>query len=107
MDQQDSITFNIALLGCFGAGTLPPSAVAQKADKSIPKTQRTLALGKEEVKNLLLLMDSDKNGEISKREFMTFMAAEFDRLDKDKSGELDPGELTQSQIRANQPAIGK
>ena len=44
---------------------------------------------------------------ISKQEFMSFMEAEFDRLDKDKSGELDPKELTQSRIRAYRPAIGK
>jgi Ca2+-binding EF-hand superfamily protein len=52
-------------------------------------------------------MDTDKNGKISKKEFMDFMAAEFDRLDKDKSGELDPKELTQSRIRATPPAVGK
>jgi hypothetical protein len=28
------------------------------------------------------------------------MEAEFDRLDKDKSGELDPKELAQSRLRA-------
>jgi Ca2+-binding EF-hand superfamily protein len=82
-------------------------ATAQKVDKSIPKWQRTLALGEEEVKELLLLMDTNKNGRISKPEFMTFMEAEFDRLDKDKSGELDPKELTESRIRASRPAVGK
>jgi hypothetical protein len=29
------------------------------------------------------------------------MEAEFDRLDKDKSGELDPNELRQSQLRVS------
>jgi Ca2+-binding EF-hand superfamily protein len=52
-------------------------------------------------------MDTNKNGRISKPEFMTFMEAEFDRLDKDKSGELDPKELTESRIRASRPAVGK
>jgi hypothetical protein len=32
---------------------------------------------------LLLLMDTNQNGRISKQEFMTFMEAEFDRLDTD------------------------
>ena len=95
------------ILGLFAAGILPPAAIAQKTDKGIPKTQRALLLGEEDVKDLLLLMDTDKNGKISKGEFMSFMEAEFDRLDKDKSGELDPKELTQSQIRAYRPAIGK
>ena len=48
-------------------------------------------------------MDTDKNGKISKQEYMNFMSAEFDRLDKDKSGELDAKELAQSQLR---PAAG-
>lgn len=38
-------------------------------------------------------MDSDKNGRISKREWMSFMEAEFNRLDKDGNGELDIKEL--------------
>jgi Ca2+-binding EF-hand superfamily protein len=45
---------------------------------------------------LLLLMDRDQNGKVSKEEFMNFMAAEFERLDKNKDGELDVNELTQS-----------
>jgi Ca2+-binding EF-hand superfamily protein len=54
------------------------------------------------------MMDTDKNGKISKKEFMDFMSAEFDRLDEDKSGELDVKELAQSQLRpAARPAIGK
>ena len=44
-------------------------------------------------------MDTDKNGKISKQECMKFMEAEFDKLDKDKNGELDAKELTQSSLR--------
>jgi hypothetical protein len=54
--------------------------------------------GDVDVKQLLLLIDTDKNGRISRKEFMDFMAAEFDRLDTDKSGELDIKELEQSQL---------
>ena len=46
-------------------------------------------------------MDQDKNGKVSEQEFMKFMKAEFKRLDKDKSGELDVKELSQSQIRSS------
>jgi EF hand len=73
------------------------AATVQKA--SVPRQTDTLALGEDEVKQLLLLMDADKNGKISKQEFIKFMESEFDRLDKDKSGELDPKELTQSRLR--------
>jgi Ca2+-binding EF-hand superfamily protein len=82
-------------------------AVGQKA--SVPKGQDKEALGEGEVKQLLLLMDTDKNGKISRKEYMSYMEAEFERLDKDKSGELDPKELTQSQFRVSHPfpSVGK
>lgn len=73
------------------------TVVAQKA--SVPKPQDKLALGEEQAEQLLLLIDTDKSGKISKQEWMKFMEAEFDRLDKDKSGELDVKELTQTPIR--------
>jgi len=39
---------------------------------------------------------------------MNFVAAEFDRLDTDKSGELDVKELAKSQLRVSHPAaVGK
>ena len=79
----------------------------QKA--STPKAQDKKAIGEGEVKQLLLLMDTDKNGKISKKEYISFLEAEFERLDKDQSGELDPKELTQSQIRVSHPftSVGK
>lgn len=85
--------------------TLP--ALAQKDDKIVNQKERRLAIGAAEVKQLLLLMDTNKNGKISRKEYMDFMAAEFDRLDTDKNGELDVKELTQSQLRVSHPAIGK
>jgi len=81
------------LLASLGA------AFAQRA--STPKKQDKFTLGEADVKQLLLLMDTNKNGKISKQEYMNFMEAEFDRLDKDKSGELDPNELAHSQLRAS------
>ncbi len=58
-----------------------------------PPSPVSLARGEKEAKRLLAIMDKDKNGKVSKQEFMAFMEAEFDRLDKDKSGELDLKEL--------------
>jgi hypothetical protein len=56
------------------------TTIAQRA--SIPKPPPDkLVLGEGEVKQLLRLMDTDKNGKISKQEFMAFMEAEFERLD--------------------------
>jgi Ca2+-binding EF-hand superfamily protein len=65
-------------------------------------------LGEPEVKQLLLLMDTDKSGKISKEEWMKFMESEFDRLDKDKKGQLDIKELEQSKLRVSHPVnVGK
>jgi Ca2+-binding EF-hand superfamily protein len=82
------------------------SATAQKAP--IPKAQDKLALGENDVKQLMLLIDADKNGKITKQAWMEFMEAEFDRLDKNKSGELDAQELAQSRLRVSPFAkVGK
>jgi Ca2+-binding EF-hand superfamily protein len=58
-------------------------------------------LAEEHARELLLLMDTDKNGKISKREWMRFMEAEFDRLDKDKTGQIDAKELEKSRFRVS------
>jgi Ca2+-binding EF-hand superfamily protein len=85
---------------------VPWIAVAQKA--AVPKPQDKLALGENEVKQLLLLIDTDENGQISKQEWMKFMEAEFDRLDTSKNGELDVKELTQSRLRVSHfTSVGK
>jgi hypothetical protein len=55
---------------------------------------------------LLLLMEAGRNGRVSRQEYMKFMAAEFDRLDKAKSGELDVKVLTQSKLSVSR-FVGK
>ena len=64
--------------------------------EATPEAQRdkNLTRGEQEAKKLLVLMDKDQNGKVSKAEFMNFMSAEFDKMDADKSGELDVRELT-------------
>ena len=63
-----------------------------------PKAQDNIAMGEAQVKQLLPLMDQDQDGKVSKREFMKFMEAEFDRLDKRNEGKLDVKELTKSPV---------
>jgi EF hand len=75
------------------------TAVAQKA--AFPKPQDKLAIGEDKARQLLLLIDTDKNGKISKQEWMRFMEAEFDRLDKTRDGQLDLKELAESQVHAS------
>ncbi len=43
-------------------------------------------------------MDADKNGKVSRQVYMKFMGAEFDSLDKAKTGELDVKARTQSNL---------
>jgi hypothetical protein len=83
-------------------GTKLGNAAAQKA--AVPKPQNKLAIAEEEVKQLLPLMDTDKRGMVSRQEFMRFMEAEFERLDKNRKGELNVKELTQSTLTANRLA---
>jgi hypothetical protein len=90
----------IAIL--LAASAMMCTAVPQK--ERVPQPVDTHALAEDEVKQLLLLMDTDRNGKISKQEWMKFMEEEFDRLDKDKKGELDVKELAQSKLRSTRPA---
>ena len=83
-------------------GVLAVGAFAQRA--SVPKKQDKIALVEAQVKQLLLLVDADKNGRISKQEWMKFMEAEFDRLDVNHDGELDAKELSRIRVR---PYVGK
>jgi uncharacterized membrane protein YdfJ with MMPL/SSD domain len=79
-----------------------PTPAAEKAEQ-----ERKLAEATEAAKKLLLFMDADKSGKVSKQEWMKFMEAEFDRLDANHDGELDVKELTQSQMRVHRAYVGK
>jgi hypothetical protein len=102
------ITLSImAVAVTFAVASFVGNAVAQQKS-GVQKAPDKVALSADEVKQLVLMMDIDKSGKISKKEFMDFMSAEFDRLDTDKSGELDVKELAQSQLRPSaRPVVGK
>ncbi|MFZ0137141.1 MAG: hypothetical protein WAK89_08790 [Candidatus Sulfotelmatobacter sp.] len=107
MSSRSNAVWIVVFVAMFAlAGATLRTCVAQKA--AVPKPQDKLVLGEEEVKQLLLLIDTDKKGKISKQEWMRFMGAEFDRLDKSKNGELDLKELTQSRLRVSHfTSVGK
>jgi Ca2+-binding EF-hand superfamily protein len=94
------LILELALLGVlvavFFVGGVITQSAAQRA--AVPKQQDKAALAEANAKELLLLMDTDKSGKISKQEWMKFMEAEFDRLDKDKKGEIDKKALMQSRV---------
>lgn len=97
----------IAAIAAWLAMWAMSGIVIAQTKAAVPKPQDKLALGEEEVKQLLLLMDTDKNGRISKAEYMRFMEQEFERLDKDKSGDLDVNEITQSKLRVSHSSVGR
>jgi hypothetical protein len=82
-------------------GVVSPTLGTEKAER-----EKRLAVATDAAKQLLLVMDADKNGKISREEWMKFMDEEFDRLDTDHKGQLDVKELTQSQVRMR-PYVGK
>ncbi|MFY9907152.1 MAG: hypothetical protein WBX02_21180 [Terriglobales bacterium] len=82
-------------------GVVAPTSAAEKAEQD-----KKLAEATDAAKRLLLLMDTDKSGKVSREEWMKFMAAEFDRLDTNHDGQLDVKELIQSRMRYR-PAPGK
>lgn len=95
----------IVVASVLVAGGSMLGTAAQK--DSVPKPQNKLALGEDEVKQLLLLMDTDSKGKVSKQQYMKFMEAEFERLDKDKKGELDVKALAKPTLTANSHFVGK
>jgi hypothetical protein len=66
-----------------------PSA---RGGPTAPRSQGKQLLSADQIKLLFLLMDKD--GKISKDEWMSFMASEFDQLDETRSGKLDAKELS-------------
>ena len=68
--------------------------------QSVPKPQNKLAMGEDQVKKLLPLMEADKQGHVSRQEYMKFMEAEFERLDTGKTGELDVKQLSAQTVTA-------
>jgi Ca2+-binding EF-hand superfamily protein len=90
----------LAAAGVLGAGAIVGTITAQESNqKTSAQDEKKLAAGEREAKKLLLLMDTDKSGKVSKQEFMSFMEAEFERLDINKDGELDVKELTDSRVQ--------
>jgi len=92
MSKANRVTTIVVISALVAAGSLMGTAAAQK--DSAPKPQNKLALGEDQVKQLLLLMETDPHGKVSKQQYMKFMEAEFERLDRDKNGELDVTALT-------------
>jgi len=60
---------------------------------------RTATQAASDVRHLLQMMDADKNGVISKEEFMNFMSQTYDRLDVNRNEQLEPSEIMRGMCR--------
>lgn len=104
MFRRNRVRFIVLMAVVVVAATFLGTAAAQKA--SVPRPQDRLAMGEEHVKQLLLIMETDSHGMISRQQYMKFMEAEFQRLDKNKQGQLDARQLNQSTLSAGR-FVGK
>jgi hypothetical protein len=91
----------VATAVLFATGSIIATAV--NADTPAAVDSPKLKAGLTPLAQLLQLMDADKNGKVSKDEFMKFMETEFDYADKSKDGQLDPGELKNLVYQMNHP----
>jgi Ca2+-binding EF-hand superfamily protein len=69
------------------------AVVSTISTAALAVSKRTEAVAEKDVRTLVRMMDKDMNGVVSKDEFLQFMGREFDRLDVNKSGTLEPREL--------------
>jgi hypothetical protein len=95
------VTLVIAVL--LAIGTMVKTAAGQTGQKvPAPSEARGTAAAREAAaKQLLLLMDRNKDGKVSKQEWMSFMEKEFDRLDTDHDGYVNAKDMEKSQLGAS------
>ena len=76
----------IVIATLFASGTvgIRPGSVLARSGGAPP--QDKIALGEGEVKQLVLLMDQDKNGKVSEQEFMKFMKAKSSGSTRTRAG---------------------
>lgn len=101
MPEKRKIVLAILVISALLAvGGLVGTVAAQKSTAPPPSESKgAVVAGVPAAKQLLLLMDTNKDGKVSKEEWMKFMSDEFDRLDANHDGFVDVKDMTQSQIK--------
>lgn len=101
----------LALALLLAAGTTVGTAFARGDNLSQPHSPAVL--GEEQVKQLILLLDqgTDRNGAVSKQELMKFVSSEYDRLEHDRSGNVNVQDVQDPAARQGRPvtfsSVGK
>jgi Ca2+-binding EF-hand superfamily protein len=67
--------------------------IGSASTSAIAVSKRTAAVAEADVRALVRMMDKDQNGVVSKEEFMQYMGEVFDRLDVNRSGQLEANEV--------------
>jgi Ca2+-binding EF-hand superfamily protein/mono/diheme cytochrome c family protein len=83
-------------LDCMAViGTIPLAwSPGAPSTSGFAASKRTAAAAASDARQLLRLMDNDRNGAVSRDEFMQFMSQSFDRFDVDRSGGIDSKEAS-------------
>lgn len=106
-----AVAASFAVAMTLGAGSTVGTAWARGENLSQPHAPAVA--GEEQVKQLILLLDqtSQRNGTVSKEDLMKFVSAEFDRLEHDRSGDVDVRDVDTPAAREGQPvtfsSVGK
>jgi hypothetical protein len=92
----------VIVAAALAVGVALGSPYKQKSgDPTPPQRSDSDSLSDGEVAQLLRLIDVNNTGKITRQQWMDFMAAEFNRLDANKSGVLSPAELSRSRLRVS------
>jgi len=67
--------------------------LAAASSEALAASKLTDEAARADVRELLKLMDKDKNGTVSRDEFLQYMGQTFDRLDANANGQLESDEL--------------
>jgi hypothetical protein len=97
LKRMNTLTMVLAFAALLATGTIAGTALAQK--QSVPKPLDRIALGDDQTQQVSVsfVLDVNKNSQISKQDWLKLMATEFDKLDTNKSGQIDATQLAQSQ----------
>lgn len=90
-----------ALLPLVTIATLVLLPAAHAAEPAKPETDAKSAAAAVYTQEIIDLIDTNKNHEVSKEEFLAFMSKEFDRLDVNHDGKLQQSEIL------NKPVLGQ
>jgi hypothetical protein len=93
VQQEEGIVSRISKIALFSALV---AAAVTTSESSSARHRHGGNAGR--VAAIIQQMDADHNGRVSKDEFMQYMSAEFDRIDRDRSGELTSEEISRSSL---------